>query len=210
MSFSDKKVDKQGKISLFTSLESAIRSEQDNYDPLHFYIALYHIFGFGNKIIHTSGTSYGISGISELLALLSGIPGLYLKGKTVITPSHLEQLEEKILEPAETYEGLFTVLFKALHQQGYELEYNHMPETTWSSDLQRTDQLIDSLKDFLTGDALKDDYIDEYILLKKLDLNGLQDDLRNKMLIRKFAGLAPGILLTTYYKVYHKLPLGFY
>jgi len=210
MSFSDKKVDKQGKISLFTSLESAIRSEQDNYDPLHFCIALYHIFGLGNKIIHTSGTSYGISGLPELQALLSGIPGLYLESKTAILINHVEQSERKILEPVETYEELFTILFKALHQQGYELEYNPMPETTGSSDLQRTDQLLDSLKEFLSGDALKDDYIDEYILLKKLDLNRLQDDLRNKILIRKFAGLAPGILLTTYYRVYHRLPLGFY
>lgn len=170
---------------------------------------LYFILGSGSKLVHHNGYSYTISSKKDFVSQLR------------IATDTASDAEKLIMRHLDAYltsnDGLddlwlYHMILNKLHVLGFDLEYASEPaleNITERANLQRINGLIESLKNFLAGDALKDKFPDEYILLHILNLPEIQKEVQDQILFKRLDDLAPSKLLVAYYKVYQKLPLGY-
>jgi len=170
---------------------------------------LYFILGVGNKIVHRNGYSYRILSKKNLISHLT---------IAAETASDIETVISRYLDSYLTSNAglddlwVYDLILNKLRELGFDLEYTPEPNTestTEKINLQRVNRLIESLKNFLAGDALKDKFLNEYILLNILNLPRIQKEVQDQILFKMLDDLAPSKLLVAYYKVYQKLPIGY-
>lgn len=204
-----KKATKPKKLKLFRDLLSLLpdlKIANKQTAELILIRFFYLIFGFENMVIDQNGFIYNVSGKDELISLFMTASNIRTEDKNLIelskcfyrsAPSQADDLD------------VYTTIFSKLKELGFDFKYTiHSKSEKVGSgiDLERADRLIDALNFFLAENQSNGSFIDEHILLNKIDLTKIQERLREQILHKKFSDLAPDQVLVAYYKVYQKLP----
>ncbi|MES2458788.1 MAG: hypothetical protein V4594_24755 [Bacteroidota bacterium] len=168
--------------------------------------ALYFVFSSESVIVDNNGSAYTMPTRKELVVVFMEASSDRLSIQKEILERHLIFYKKFASRIEDCW--VFQLLFGQLNMLGYELICKRKCSNE-SPSLQRTSRLIDSLRKFLTDHTFKDKFSEEQLLLDRLNLPRLQQQIQDQILVNKFEEMSPCKVVIAYYKVYQKLPLGY-